>query len=124
MDRTARLRGDVGAIPELLTRTDSASRNPARGHVQLLQSCLNVAPWTGARQALLPMGFSRQEYWSELPFLPPRDLPEPGIEPVSPASQVGAFTAEPPGKPQNLAKRPKCSAGRLVHKRNLLPGFQ
>ena len=44
-----------------------------------------VAPWTVACQALLPMGFSRQEYWSGLPFLPPEDLPSPGIEPGSPS---------------------------------------
>ena len=42
--------------------------------------------WTVAHQAPLSMGFSRQEYWSGLPFLPPGDLPDPGVEPVSPAS--------------------------------------
>ena len=42
--------------------------------------------WTVARQVPLSMGFSRQEYWSGLPFLPPGDLPDPGIEPLSPAS--------------------------------------
>ena len=50
-------------------------------HVQLF-----AAPWTVARQALLSMGFSRQEYWSGLPFPPPGELPNPGIEPESPAS--------------------------------------
>ena len=45
--------------------------------VQLL-----VTPWTVARQAPLSMGFSRQEYWSELPFPSPGDLPNPGIEPM------------------------------------------
>ena len=44
------------------------------------------------------MGFSRQEYWSGLPFPPPGDLPDPGIEPATPASQADAFTSEPPGK--------------------------
>ena len=44
------------------------------------------------------MGFSRQEYWSGLPFLPPGDLPDPGIEPTSPALAGGIFTAELPGK--------------------------
>ena len=39
--------------------------------------------WTVARQARLFMGFSRQEYWSELPHPPPGDLPDPGIEPTS-----------------------------------------
>ena len=44
------------------------------------------------------MGFSRQEYWSELPFPSPGDLPNPGIEPRSPAFQAYALTSEPPGK--------------------------
>ena len=56
------------------------------------------------RQALtLSMKFSMQESWSGLQFPPPRDLPDPGIEPVSPVfpALVGLhFTTEPPGKPQ------------------------
>ena len=59
------------------------------------QSCLFATPWTVARQAPLSMGFSRQEYWSGLPFPPPGDLPNPGIEPTSPALQR-VFTTEPP----------------------------
>ena len=47
----------------------------------------------------LSMGFSRQEYWSGLPFPPPGDLPDSGIEPASPASSGGFSTTEPPGKP-------------------------
>ena len=50
-------------------------------------------------QAPLSMGFSRQEYWSGLPFPSPGDLPNPGIEPTSPALAGGFFTTEPPGKP-------------------------
>ena len=46
---------------------------------------LFVTPWTAAHQAPLSMGFSRQEYWSGLPFPSPGDLPDPGIEPRSPA---------------------------------------
>ena len=46
---------------------------------------LFVTPWTVAYQALQSMGFSRQEYWSGLPFPSPGDLPDPGIEPRSPA---------------------------------------
>ena len=46
------------------------------------------------------MGFSRQEYWSELPFPTLGDLPDPGIEHMSLAQAGGFFTAEPPGKPQ------------------------
>ena len=58
---------------------------------------LFVTPWTVARQAPPPMGFSRQEYRSGLPFPSPGDLPDPGIEPTSPALQVDALTSEPPG---------------------------
>ena len=48
------------------------------------------------------MGFSRQEYWSGLPFPSPGDLPNPGIEPGSPAFQADALTSEPPGKPDDM----------------------
>ena len=58
-----------------------------------------MAPWTVACLAPLPMGISRQEYWSGLPFPPPGYLPDPGIEPVSLALAGGFFTAEPQGKP-------------------------
>ena len=63
-------------------------------HVQLL-----VTPWTVAYQAPPSMEFSRQEYWSGLPFLSPGDLPNPGIEPGSPALEADALPTEPPGKP-------------------------
>ena len=56
-------------------------------------------PWTVALQAPPSMGLARQEYWSELPFPSPEDLPHPGLEPTSPALATGFFTAEPPGKP-------------------------
>ena len=52
-------------------------------HVQLFGT-----PWTVAHQAPLSMGFSRQEYWSGLPFPSPGDLPDPGIKPGSPALQA------------------------------------
>ena len=51
--------------------------------------------WTVAHQAPLSMGFSRQEYWSGLPFLSPGDLPDPGIEHRSPTLQAEALTSEP-----------------------------
>ena len=47
--------------------------------------------WTAACQAPLSMGLSRQEYWSGLPFSPPGDLPDPGIEPTSPALAGGFY---------------------------------
>ena len=63
-------------------------------HVQLF-----ATPWTVAYQAPVSMGFSRQEYWSGLPFPSPGDLPDPGIKPGSPALQADTLTSEPPGKP-------------------------
>ena len=50
-----------------------------------------------AYQAPPPMGFSRQEYWSGLPFLSPEDLPDPGIEPGSPTLQADSLPSEPLG---------------------------
>ena len=55
--------------------------------------------WIVAGQVPLSMGFSRQEYWGGLPWPPPGDLPELGIEPGSPALAGGFFTTESPGKP-------------------------
>ena len=59
---------------------------------------LFASPWTVACQAPLSMEFSRKEYWSGLPFPPPGDLPDLGIEPSSPALAGRFFTTEPPGK--------------------------
>ena len=58
-----------------------------------------MIPWTVACQALLPMGFPRQEYWSGLPFPSPGDLLNPGTEPASPALAGELFITEPPGTP-------------------------
>ena len=57
---------------------------------------LFVTPWTVAYQAPPSMGFSRQEYWSGLPFPSPGDLPDPGIEPRSPALRADSLPTEPP----------------------------
>ena len=51
----------------------------------------SVIPWTVAHQDPLSLEFSRQEYWSGLPFPPPGDLPDPGIKPGSPAWQVDSL---------------------------------
>ena len=56
-------------------------------------------PWTVARLAPLSTGFSRQEYWGGLLFPPPKDLPNPGTEPASPALAGRSFTSESPVKP-------------------------
>ena len=67
--------------------------------VLVTKSCLTLeTPWSIACQALLSMGFPRQEYWSGLPFPSPMDLPDPGIEPMSPTLQADSLPPEPPGK--------------------------
>ena len=64
------------------------------------KSCPTLAtPWTVACQAPLSMGFSRQRYWSGLPFPSPGDLPDPGIEPMTSALAGRFFTTEPQGSP-------------------------
>ena len=68
---------------------------------KLLQSCLTLCDPVDrhiAHQAPLSMGFHRKEDWSGLPFPSPRDLPNPGIKPVSPALQADSLPSEPPGK--------------------------
>jgi len=55
--------------------------------------------WTVARQAPLSMGFSRQEYWSGLPFPSPGDLSNPGIKPKCPGLQADSLPSGPSGKP-------------------------
>ena len=62
---------------------------------------LFVTLWTIACQAPLSMGLPSQEYWSRLPFPPPGDLPDEGIEPRSPALQADSLPPKPPGKPGN-----------------------
>ena len=59
---------------------------------------LSATPWTVAHRAPLPLGFSRQEYWSGLQFPSPEDLPDPGIEPGSSTLRADALPSEPPGK--------------------------
>ena len=66
--------------------------------------CLFVTLGIIAHQAPLSMDFSKQEYWSGLPFPSPGDLPDPGIEPVSPALAGRFFTTAVPGKPQRMHK--------------------
>ena len=64
-------------------------------------SCIQLfaTPWTVAYQAPPSMGFARQECWSGVPFPSPGDLPNPGIEPRSPALQANTLPSEPPKKP-------------------------
>ena len=68
-------------------------------HVRLFET-----PWNVAYQAPLSMEFSRQEYWGGLPFPPPGDLPDPRIEPGSPALHANALLSEPPGNRRTIQK--------------------
>ena len=73
-------------------------------------SCVQLSAtlWTASYQAPLSMGFFRQEYWSELPFPSPEDLPDPGIKPtspVAPALQADSISTEPPGKPSLMTRQ-------------------
>ena len=65
------------------------------------QSNFFAIPWIVLRQTPMAMVFPRQQYWSRLPFPSPGDLPDPGIEPRSPALVGGFFTTEQPGKPNH-----------------------
>ena len=67
---------------------------------------LFVTSWTVAHQAPLSMGFLRQEPWSGLPFPPPRNLSNPGMEPRSPALKADSLLSEPPGKPTFMGYLP------------------
>ena len=64
----------------------------------LSRVCLFVTPWTVAHQVSPSMGFSRQEYWSGLPFPSPGDAPDPVIKPVSSTLAGGFLATVPPGK--------------------------
>ena len=71
---------------------------------EFAQSCLTLCDPMDCSPPTPPsMGFSRQEYWSGLPFPSPGDLPDPGIEPRSPTSRADALTSEPPGKPSHMS---------------------
>ena len=69
--------------------------NEAEGEGEVAQSCPTLCDPVDCPPS---MGFSRQEYWSGLPFPSPGDLPDPGIEPRSPTLEADTLTSEPPGK--------------------------
>ena len=80
----------------LIRRSKGVCHHRDSGGGLVAKSCPTlVTPWTIACQAPLPMGFSRQEYWSGLPFPSPGDLPNPGIEAGSPALQADSLPIEP-----------------------------
>ena len=85
----------------MLKKTEGTKSHHSNVKVKSLSRVrLFVTLWTVAYQTPPSMGFSRQEYWSGLPFLSPGDLPDLGTEPRSPALQANALTYEPPGKPR------------------------
>ena len=80
----------------------------------------SATPWTVALQAPLSMRFSKQEYWSGLPFPSPGapfpspgDLPDLGIKPESPALQADSLSTEPPGKPIVTKQAPELSTTKM-----------
>ena len=87
--------------------------------MSLAQSYLTLwDPWTVVCPVPLSMGFPRQEYWSGLPFSSPGNLPNPGIEPGSPALQADFLLSEPPGKPlRGVGVRDYClsAGGCMLH---------
>ena len=89
-------------FPVVMYECESWTINKDEGGEGLVaKSCLTLeTPWTVACQAPLSMGFSRQEYWSGLPFPSPGYLPDPGIEPRSPALEAESLPTELQGKSQ------------------------
>ena len=95
--RTCSVRGK-GKIGHVLATVSAP--NAMCACVLVIQSCPNLCtPWTVAHHSL-SMEFSRQAYWSGLPFPSPRNLPDPGTEPGSPALQADSLPSEPPGSTQ------------------------
>ena len=89
------------SLREKIIATQVYLRNK-KSESEVAQSCPTLCdPWTVAHQAPPSMGFSRQEYWSALPFPSPGDLPDAGIEPRFPTLHINTLTSAPPGKPLN-----------------------
>ena len=80
---------------------------------------LFATPWTVDHQAPLSMEFSRQEYWSGLPFPSPGELPDPGIKPRSPALQADALPSELPEYIKQNARLDEAQAGIKIAGRNI-----
>ena len=102
MNLNTSLNKPPGVFVATVTRTGCEYVLSCLSHVRLF-----ATPWTVAHQASLSTGFSRQEYWSGLPFPSPGDLPDSGIKPRSPALTSGFFTAEP------LREAPGCECTSL-----------
>ena len=97
----------VYSLTRLVKLTDRKSdkgkqRQRDKGEKSVSRSIF-ATPWTVAHLAPLSLGFSRQEYWRGLPFSSPGHLPNPGIEPRSPAVQADFLLSELPGKPKTTS---------------------
>ena len=86
-------------VAEQDVKPGSLTQNPYSWPLYISHARLFVTPWTSAHQSPLSMGFSRQEYWSGLPFPSPGDLPNPGIKLGSPTLQADSLPSEPSRKP-------------------------
>ena len=112
VNRAAAITATISDICEALTAMFVVVYSLSR--IQLI-----AAPWIVACQVLLSKEFFRQEYCSGLSCPPPEDLPNPGIERVSPALAGRLFTTEPPGKPlqgwgqQSFLRTPSGSYDRI-----------
>ena len=118
---------DVSQRPK--NRITIWSSNPTHQHIsRQSESCTVVLdilwpPWTTAHQAPLSMEFSRQEYWSGLPFLSSRDLSNPGIKPRSSTLQADSLPPEPQGKPKNAGVGSLSLLQGIFPTQGLNPGF-
>ena len=104
----ALLSREVLSLQNVCIEKAERSRGGGSGGGLITKSCPTLCDPMDyiARQAPLSMGFPRQEHWSELPFPSPGDLPDPGIEPRSPALQADSLPTEPRGKPQRGSMSP------------------
>ena len=92
----------IKPVPLTVEARVLATGLPVKIKVLVTQLCLFATPWAVAHQAPLSMEFSRQGYWSGLPFPSTGDLPDQGIEPGSPALQVDSLLSESQGKLYSL----------------------
>ena len=100
------MRKDIIPIEQETYCKAAANKVKVKVNVKLLSRVrLFATPWTAAHQAPQSMEFSRQDYWSGLPFPSPANLPNPVIKPGSPTRQADTLASEPPGSHQPAIKR-------------------
>ena len=93
--------GLAPGTPQILRSADAQILYIKWYHVGLSHVLLFATLWILPARVFCPWGFSRQEYWSGLPFTSPEDLPNPGIKLRSPRLQADSLLSEPPGKPKH-----------------------